>query len=744
MADGCSNQSVGRDLGLALKTVEASIRSIFQRLQLPDDSSVNRRVLAVRWFLDRSAPSQDAIGRSSDVVGRVVELNQLSKLMDTHRLISIVGAGGMGKTRLARELAARATRGRVILVDLAGSDELSARQRVFEGFGLRIVSEATAIRVVKGMLDVEPYLVVLDNAEHVVPAVTGLVPVLTAADQTRLVVTSRQPLDVSGEYLWRIPPLNEQDSLELLARRLEENGSPDRTEPGVMARWCAALDGMPLAIELAASRLSTLPADEFPGGGDELPAFLRRASGSPRAGLDEVLGDSFRRLPAESRDLARSLAPFRGGFTLEAVRAVALIDDVELAVSSLVRSGLAEFSAARYRMLEPVRQFVVANTARANRDSSARGLVTWCAHLAEAAELGYPHDPVVWHARIEAERDNLDAALEATVTLNAAAEAVAIVRGMWPYWYSGASATAYQRAVEILDQLQTPKRSSAWGWVSIALGRLAANTRARVAASRHLAEALACFESLGDAPGIAAATCWKARHDGSRAALMAAARLAAEAGSPEVEGWAWLTLARDDMRVPGDHILCLQQLDRAAQIARLHAYPKLAFNAILLRAEIMLQANWLDQARFSEAEINRLLDQAGRFSQHVGAALDVNDVLSVTTSSHLHHSRWKLAARSVAAQLEYWQRTEDRVVVAEAVLMAAVVLWQREQRDLATRLAKYVGPTFADWSQGLWLAFTLFPANDLYSAVSDEPPRAFEELLGSANIALNALRNSRG
>ncbi len=744
IADGLTNEAIGSELGLALKTIEAAIRSIFVKIGLLDTARSNRRVLAARWFLERGVAQAGALrGSFPDLVGRAADLRDLDRLITSKRFVTITGAGGIGKTRLAVELATQHARGsHTRLIDLAPADELSARQRVFDAFGLQLASDAAATRLLIRALAAEPHFLILDNVEHVVTAVRRMIPVLTSAIGTILVVTSREPLGVSGEHVWRTPPMSAADSAALLVTRMVEAGSLESLDGPTLDAWCIALDGMPLAIELAAARLATLPVDRVVHGQNELPTFLHRRHRSRHSGLADVLHDSFARVPAKARDLARSLAVFRGGFTLAAAQTAGPADSAEDSLSELVLSSLLEFNGTRYRMLEPVRQFIADQMTSSERPKADLGLVRWCADFAAVAELGFIRDPRAWRVRLEAERDNIDAALDAAVLLGAFTEALRIMRGMGAFWSTGAAASTYARLSVVLACVESDTSvDRAWGLVTA--GVLAVSARNPGAAGRHLNDALDLFRAHSDADGIAVASYWLARPAGSVEERRHVAELAGAAGNHQIEGWGYLTIARDEMRAAGTLQSCLPLMDRAEGLARSHHLPQLLSNTQLLRAEVMLQANWLDQGTFSASEIDALLAQVELYNRQAGGAVQHADYLSIATTNHLHHRRWEQAGRTADEQLEWAERTEDPVVIAEAILMAAVVLHQEGHPDV-TQLVRGAGPTFAGWSGPLWLAFTLYPAGDLYSCVADlDETVPVETLVSLAELASRALATRR-
>jgi predicted ATPase/DNA-binding CsgD family transcriptional regulator len=717
LAEGLSNEGISNDLHLAVKTVEAAVRSIFNKLDLLQDSSWNRRVLAATWFLQSVSPEENGfVATSTGFVGRDAELIELEHLLNETAFVTLTGPGGIGKTRLALQLAKRvSTRYRIRFIDLAAVDEPSVTRRVFDAFGLQLVSPRAGVELLRRIFRDDDHLVVLDNAEHVLPALTDILGPLTSSPTSRLVVTSREPMNVSGEHVWRVPPLSAADSTRLLTDRLAGAGMRGSVAADVLDAWCNALDGIPLAVELAAGRLASLPANATDSDSRSIASLLDGGGTRRHASLGGIIAESLARLRAPARDLARSLSVFRGGFTLSAARSVSRGGDGDLLLAQLVSSSLVEFNGSRYRMLEPVRQFTADGMVAAERAHAELALVNWCIDFNEQAGPGFLHEPRDWRPRIEAELDNIDAALDAASRRLQRADALRIARVASQYWGTGAAAAAYQRVAQLVaGHDDDTSLEQAWGHTEA--GRLASYTRLHDEAIAHLRRAQQLFELHSDGDGVTVTTFWLARVSGSTEELLRAAELARAGGHGQIESWTYLILARNGMRHLQGLRPCLELLDRAERIAINHQLPQLVSDANLLRAQTMLQANWVDQGRYAPHEIDALLTEVQEYNRHAGGAEQVTDYLSIATTTHLHQRRWRQARMLVRDQLAWSQRTEDPIVIAEAILMAAVVLAHDGHPD-AIRVASAAGPTFAEWSGPLWLAYTVHPQPELYAAI---------------------------
>jgi predicted ATPase/DNA-binding SARP family transcriptional activator len=330
----------------------------------------------------------------SEFVGRRRELAALDELMGTYRLVSIVGAPGIGKTRLAIEAAGSRVemlRDGVWFVDLASHSEPDAALgAVARAIGVvpepDEVLEAVLIERARSM----QALLVLDNCEHLVAAIAAIVEQLLEAGRgLRVLATSREPLHVPGEVVWQTPPIaTPEDSVDLDARTLadfdgvqlfmERIGEPSSTktldlgELRLIGEVVAKLDGLPLAIELAAARAHTLGLRALCERLEDRLGTLVVGSRTARSRHQTLLATidwSYRLLPADLQGLLRRLSVFVGGFTIEAAEAIALVDghvgdmvalltDRSLLIAEAGTVGLSSVPGPpRYRMLEIIRQF---------------------------------------------------------------------------------------------------------------------------------------------------------------------------------------------------------------------------------------------------------------------------------------------------------------------------------------------------------------------------------------------------
>jgi predicted ATPase/class 3 adenylate cyclase len=340
-------------------------------------------------------------------IGRESDLDAVQRLLGEGRLITVVGAGGAGKTRLAVEMAARmAARytGGVHLCDLSPqtNPDLVA-SAIGEAFGIRDVSDP--LSAVVQLIEDRPALLVLDSCEHLLDGVAVAVDTLLASSSgLRILATSREPLGVEGEHLWRLGALTLPDEDDLAAIRASEAVQlfesrarlvqptfvVDEDKAGAVADICRQLEGLPLAIELVAAQAGALSpeaiAERLADSAQMLKAGSERRADRHRD-LEATVDWSYRLLDEEARRLLRSLSVFANGFTLDAVRAVSDFDDAVGVLTRLVDKSLIvwDSDASRYRMLESIRAFARARLDSAGEtDAAAARHLAWCASVAES------------------------------------------------------------------------------------------------------------------------------------------------------------------------------------------------------------------------------------------------------------------------------------------------------------------------------------------------------------------------
>lgn len=343
------------------------LQRLHLRLLSHSDAATFAATIPGRW--DRIPVARTALhGRDGDTAA-------VGKLLAAHQLVTVTGAGGVGKTRLAAELARRTREagGRLVFTELGRVTEPDAVvHAIFDALGMPAVGRRDHLHGLFRLFRPHPVLLVLDNCEHLIDAVaeaiTQLIPELP--DLTVL-ATSREPLGLDGEQAYRLRPLEQSSAVELFVERAAAAGTSGtfgREDRERVLEICRRLDGIPLAIEFAASRVSHLGVSEIARRLDERFWLL---TGGQRAvarhqTLEAAIGWSYDLLPADERATLRAAAAFLDGFTIAALAEVTGVSErVALdAVASLVGKSLVEADTTasdgvRYHLLETVRLFAL-------------------------------------------------------------------------------------------------------------------------------------------------------------------------------------------------------------------------------------------------------------------------------------------------------------------------------------------------------------------------------------------------
>ncbi|KDN22271.1 ATP-binding protein [Amycolatopsis rifamycinica] len=381
------------------------------------------------------------------------ELGRLTAALPGARLVTLTGPGGAGKTRLAVEAAARAA-GEVCFVELATTTDVP--RAVLAALGLREQGVLTpgaaadpADRLAAGLAD-RPLLLVLDNCEHVVAEAARLVRrLLGECAGLRVLATSREALGLTGETLVPVGALPADAAARLFTDRAAAVAPGTAPAPGAVTRICAALDGLPLAIELAAARLRSLSADDVAARlGDRFRLLSRgdRTAEPRHRTLRGVVEWSWDLLDADEQLLAARFAVFAGGARPAAVERVCGVPDSDAVLTGLVEKSLVEFGGGRYRMLETIRAFC-AERGEDRRAAHAR-------YFLDLASATGPKlrgaDQLTALAELTAEHADLHAALRWSATEDPETALRLIAALSWYWWLRGLRSEATPIADAVL------------------------------------------------------------------------------------------------------------------------------------------------------------------------------------------------------------------------------------------------------------------------------------------------------
>jgi predicted ATPase/class 3 adenylate cyclase/DNA-binding CsgD family transcriptional regulator/tetratricopeptide (TPR) repeat protein len=471
-------------------------------------------------------------------VGREAAMDAVQQLLSEHRVVTLTGAGGGGKTRLALQVATRVLDDYpdgIWWVDLAPMDDPSlvpaalAAVLGIQESPLEPITETTA-----RYLSSHRSLVVFDNCEHLIASSAVLVERLVQrCAAVTVLATSREPLRVNGETVWATPPLTlpeENDAVSLVdcdavrlfvdrARASQSGFALTEQNAEAVGRICTRLDGIPLAIELAAARTRLLSTEEIAQG---LADRFHLLTGGARTALprqrtlENSVGWSHDLLTDEERVVFRRVAVFAGSFTLEAVREVCSSDPIAsgrviellgaLVDRSLVQVVEEKTNRTRYRLLESIRDFARhkladAGEAEVTRDSH----LDYCVAFAEraASGMGGP-DLVRWLSIVDGELDNLRAALDFSPQSSDPDRGARIVGSLCPYWFARSELGIGRARLEaVVDAVR--RDAPAWAGALAALSWTSYRAGDMAAGAHHGDAAIAVARELGDRRSLARA-----------------------------------------------------------------------------------------------------------------------------------------------------------------------------------------------------------------------------------------------
>jgi predicted ATPase/DNA-binding SARP family transcriptional activator len=446
-------------------------------------------------------------------VGRERELGEVIGLCRRHRFLTLTGPGGSGKTRLALEAAAAVGRDipdGVWLVELAGlSDATLVPTAVAGALGAESRSARPSETAVASHVGDRQLLVVLDNCEHVVSACARLAgQLLTACPGLRVLATSREPLHMAGEVVWRVPSLSRPEAARLFIERasgVSSSFAMSDENAAAVAEVCRRVDGIPLAIELAAARVAVLAPAQI---ADRLRTSLTVLGAGGRGGLTRqqtltaTLDWSHELLGDDERRLFRRLGVFAGSCDLSAVEAVCggELDVLGRLVDKSLVSMEEQAGAARYRLLDTVRHY-------ARERLAGTGEREWMEahHREHYLELAEELEPVVdgsdARRRLGREADELRLALRTALRTEPDA-ALRLAAALWRFWHDRGDRTEGARWLEqALSAAPAPSsvRARALHGLSVMALRTSDHRRALDAAR----EAVDFFRGSGDQRSLA-------------------------------------------------------------------------------------------------------------------------------------------------------------------------------------------------------------------------------------------------
>lgn len=652
--------------------------------------------------------------QTTSFIGREHEIAEIKRLLSTSRVLTLTGSGGAGKTRLSLQAGADLLEvfdEGVWLVELAPlSDPTLVPHIVASTLGVREERGQTVIESLVSYLCSKSTLLLLDNCEHVIAAAAQLVDTLMrACPALRMLATSREPLGVAGEIVYRVPSLSwphpqRLPSLDPMGRYAAVRLFLERAglhQPGfaltevnapAIAQLCHRLDGMPLAIELAAARVPVLSVEQIAARLDDRFRLLTsgaRTSLGRHQTLRAAIDWSHDLLSEQERVLLRRVSVFAGGFALEAAEAVCAGHGVPKGevldvLTQLVNKSLVAVETypgeARYRLQETVHQYSGQKLAEAGEDGESRARHrSWYLRLAERAEPELQGtEQRVWLRRLETDHDNLRAALASAIQDEAEA-ALRLAGALWWFWhvrgYMSEGRAWLSKALAGSATAPSRARAKALCGAGFLAWRQAEFERAEVLGL----EGLTLYRALGDRSGMASAFSLlehvaRSQGDHARAAAQAEESLALFRELGDMWGIAASLMALGNAaRLEGNHVRAESLLKESVGL-----YEQLADSSGRAAALHFLGLAARDQGDYARAEaVTR---------ESLRLARDLGDTSRIAFSLHslglVARDRNDLAQAEAlfAESLTLFRELEDTWGVTTALVSLAVVA-QRQGDD---------------------------------------------------------------
>ena len=464
----------------------------------------------------------------SSFIGREADIEAVADLLSTHRLVSLTGAGGSGKTRLALQVAAEVVadfEDGAWFVDLAGLTEPElVPLAVSTTLSLSEKAGREWLDVLIDHVSSKRILIILDNCEHLLDVVAGLAEtVLTSAPQLQMLATTREPLNVAGEVAWRVPTLDLPEKADFLSEALSYESvrlfveralaaKPDLalgdSDVPAILEICRRLDGLPLALELAAARVRALSIREI---ADNLSDRFSLLTGGARTALprhrtlEGAVSWSYESLTEPEQDTLRRLSVFSGGFGLPGAQVLAgesALTNVTALVDKSLLSAKQAKGETRYRMLETVAAFAYQRLG----DDAANARNTHLQWATMFAAQAFQHldgpDQVEWLDRVALELDNLRAAMQWSLDGGEPALGTLIAGSLYRFWYIRGVREG-RRWLDLFIAAEPEIDPATRGRILFAVGSLTQSMGEYERAAAQLRQSMEILESEGEERGWA-------------------------------------------------------------------------------------------------------------------------------------------------------------------------------------------------------------------------------------------------
>ncbi|MBV9328498.1 MAG: helix-turn-helix domain-containing protein [Chloroflexi bacterium] len=523
--------------GLKRAPRASTVRLLADALQLGTDAAATLLVAAQGGdqaqghTADQRSARDNLPRRLSSFVGRQLQVAELVRQVERKRLVTLVGPGGVGKTRLALEVAARcgpvADHG-VYLVELASVAEANlVPERLAATLGISERTRGTLLATLGQIIGQRQLLLVMDNCEHLVGACAQATEtLLQRCPRVHVLATSREPLGIGGEQVWPVTPLSLVDdtsahtseAVQLFVERgaaAVPSFSLTNDNRQAVLEICARLDGIPLAIELAAARVKTLTPVQILSRIDDRFQFLiggSRTAHARQQTLQATVTWSYELLGVHDRHLFDQLAVFSGGWDLQAAEIVCAApglgrDDVLNGLERLVDRSLVLAANGRYWMLETLRQYANERLRDRNATDALRERhADYYLRLAEAAEPEIKRaDQAAWLERLAIEHDNLRAALRWSIDVGGPELGLRLAIALARFWeIRGHFGEGRRWFAELLGLPNSAQLDLSLRAAAVAHAGYLAYVQGNVAAAHPMLEEGARLARIADAPATVA------------------------------------------------------------------------------------------------------------------------------------------------------------------------------------------------------------------------------------------------
>ncbi|HVE75619.1 MAG TPA: tetratricopeptide repeat protein [Actinomycetota bacterium] len=633
----------------------------------------------------------------SSFVGRERELADLEKLLNSNRLLTLSGPGGVGKTRLALQLATRASpefEDGTTLVDLSFVSMGDTLPATASALDLDDSGVKLAESVIDRMRDKE-LLLVFDNCEHLLPEIAGLARnVLSHCPAVKAIATSRHPLGIEGEVVWRVPQLGLEESVALFTERAKARSpqfhATEETE-SLVGEIATRLDGLPLAIELAARLPEYMSLDDIRDGLDErLELLAGDSAGRPprHQSLRAVFEWSYDLLDTSAQDLLRRVAVFRGSFSVQAADSIvedARLVDLRRTLAELVTASLIEFRpgrrSSRYHLMDSIRAYALEKLTEGGDASQAQE--RYLAWAISTATQSAPHlrgpEQTAWLDRHDEDHDSLLGAIDQAIEGRRVEESLDLASSLWWFWYvRGHLAEGRRRldaVADLVEGIQSPVRAAVLrGAASLAYVQ---GDRPRAA---NLAEkSLELSRSMSDEPGIAASlnilgnvALSRGRVDEAKSLFQQSLKKGEESGNEHVIGTAVSNLGHAALAA-GNQELAIELYRRGLAVARESGDLREVIRATFLLARL----------RHESSEALPLYEEALRLSRELNSKTHIGHSLLGVASVRINEGKWNEAKGLLEEALDLGEALGEKELIGYSLLYLGEVYKELGDSELS-------------------------------------------------------------